>query len=257
VRLATTAGGRGYLNYGRALRLSAMKFSGHIALEFHGARYTFAELNQQVNAMAHALACNGVKTGDRVLVMSANSPDYLRLLFAAAKLGVACIPTSTALTYSDLSYVLQAARPALVVTSTTYLRTVRLALDDAAIDPAPAVVGLRADSAADSAQGAAEITFLDPGSCPATEPEVALPDDDDPAILLFTSGSTGTPKAVVKSFANLTWHAINRQLAEPRHEQARELFVLPITGVGFGNFILTDIIRGFEVLVAKMRGETT
>jgi fatty-acyl-CoA synthase len=242
--LSTTAGGRGYLNYGRALRLSAMKFSGHIALEFHGARYTFAELNQQVNAMAHALARNGVKTGDRVLVMSANSPDYLRLLFAAAKLGVACIPTSTALTYSDLSYVLQAARPALVVTSTTYLRTVRLALDDAAIDPAPAVVGLRADSAADSAQGAAEITFLDPGSCPATEPEVALPDDDDPAILLFTSGSTGTPKAVVKSFANLTWHAINRQLAEPRHEQARELFVLPITGVGFGNFILTDIIVG-------------
>lgn len=244
MRLATIPGGRGHLNYGRALRLSAMKFAGHVALEFHGTRYTFAELNEQVNAMAHALAWHGVKTGDRVLVMSANSPDYLRLLFAAAKLGLPCIPTSTALTPADLSYVLRAARPALVVTSAGYLRTVRLALEDATIDPAPTVVGLHTDSAADPAQGTAGITFLDPGGCPATEPEVALPSDDDPAILLFTSGSTGTPKAVVKSHANLTWHAINRQLAEPRHEHARELFVLPITGVGFGNFILTDIIVG-------------
>jgi fatty-acyl-CoA synthase len=243
VRLSTTAG-RGYLNYGRALRLAAMKFGDHIALEFHGTRYTFTELNEQVNAMAHALAGHGAKTGDRILVMSANSPDYLRVLFAAAKLGLPCVPTSTALTHSDLSYVLQAARPALVVTSAAYLRTVRLAVEDAAIDPAPTVVGLCSDSMADPAPGTAEIAFLDPRDCPATEPEVALPGDDDPAILLFTSGSTGTPKAVVKSYANLTWHAINRQLAEPRHEHARELFVLPITGVGFGNFILTDIIVG-------------
>jgi acyl-CoA synthetase (AMP-forming)/AMP-acid ligase II len=63
-------------------------------------------------------------------------------------------------------------------------------------------------------------------------------------VLLFTSGSSGVPKAVVKSFANVTWHAINRQLSQPRHEGDRELFVLPLSGVGFGNFLLTDIMTG-------------
>jgi fatty-acyl-CoA synthase len=244
--MVTPAGDKGHLNYGRALRLSAMKFRDHVALEFRGARYTFGELNRQVNAMAHALSAHGVRSGDRVLILSGNSPDYIRLLFAAAKLGAVCVPTSTALTESDLIFVLRAARPSLVVAGEAYLDLARRAVRGAALTDEPAIVGLPVDSAVpvDSAGPATWPEWLDVGAHPVIEPVVELPPDDAPAILLFTSGSMGTPKAVVKSFANLTWHAINRQLAEPRRERERELFVLPLTGVGFGNFVVTDVIVG-------------
>jgi len=249
--MVTPAGDKGHLNYGRALRISAMKFRDHVALEFRGARYTFGELNRQVNAMAHALSAHGVRSGDRVLILSGNSPDYIRLLFAAAKLGAVCVPTSTALTESDLIFVLRASRPSLVVAGEAYLDLARQAVRGAALSGEPAIVGLQVDSAVpvDGAvpQDAPPATWpewLDVGAHPVIEPVAELPPDDAPAILLFTSGSMGTPKAVVKSFANLTWHAINRQLAEPRRERERELFVLPLTGVGFGNFVVTDVIVG-------------
>jgi fatty-acyl-CoA synthase len=243
--VSTRAGEAGYLNYGRALRISASKYRDHVALEFLGSRYTFGELNRQVNAMAHALTARGLRSGDRVLILSDNSPECVRLLFAAAKLGAVCVPTSTALTQSDLAFVLQASRPVLVAAGGNYIDLARRAAGEAGLTPEPAIVGLRRDSAARGpAPSAGEPEVLDIGARPAAEPDVELPSDDAPAILLFTSGSMGTPKAVVKSFANLTWHAINRQLAEPRRERQRELFVLPLTGVGFGNFVVTDILVG-------------
>lgn len=217
----------GHLNHGRVLRLSAMRYRDQPCLEFRRATYTFGELNAQVNRTAHALAARGIRAGDRVLSLSANSPDYVRLVFAVAKLGAVAVPTSTGLLDRDLAAVVAAAEPALILADDPYLDRIATA--------APAgtpVLRLGVD-------GDGELTGDDD-----TEPSVRAVDDTDPAVLLFTSGSTGTPKAVVKTFANFTWSALNHQISEPRREGDRELFVLPMTGIGLANFLLNDVMTG-------------
>jgi fatty-acyl-CoA synthase len=232
---------RGYLNFGRALRLSADRYRDLPFLEHDGTTYTFAELNRQVNQVAHALAGRGVGRGDRVLLLSANSPDYVRTMFAAAKLGAVSVPTNTALLAPDLAAVLKASAPTLLLAGDSYRARAQEALGLLSSDTPPALLRLDPDSALSGASGDDVLSVV---GQPGTEPPDLGHGDDEPAALLFTSGSSGVPKAVVKSFANVTWHAINRQLSQPRHEGDRELFVLPLTGVGFGNFLLTDAMTG-------------
>lgn len=232
---------RGHLNFGRALRLSADKYRDLPFLEHDGTTYSFVDMNRQVNQLAHALSARGVRRGDRVLVVAANSPDYVRTMFALAKLGAVSVPTNTGLLEPDLAAVLTAAAPRLVLADDSHRARAEGALGLAAIPTPAELLRLDPDSVLSGCSGDDVLAVT---GYPADEPPELTDGDDDPAALLFTSGSSGVPKAVVKSFANVTWHAINRQLSQPRHEGDRELFVLPLTGVGFGNFLLTDAMTG-------------
>jgi fatty-acyl-CoA synthase len=209
-------------------------------LEYERTTYSFFEFNRQVNQMAHALADRGVGKGDRVVLLSENSPDYVRTMFAAAKLGAVSVPTTTALLAKDLATVLAASTPSLVLASNKFSERADEALTLLSTPP-PQLLRLDVDSVVSGASGDEVLSTV---GLHDTEPAELDYGDDEPAILLFTSGSSGVPKAVMKSFANVTWHAINRQLSQPRHEGDRELFVLPLTGVGFGNFLLTDAMTG-------------
>lgn len=231
------------LNYGRALRLSAMKFGERVFLEHGGALYTFREFNRQVNAVAAWLQALGMRHLDRMVLVSANSPDYLRLLFAAAKLGITTVPASSLLRPNDLTTLLKAARPSLAVTSSSYTEVLQLAIGGLDAPSRPSLLTIGTDAFRSEADSTMWPALFEPGAVAEPVPDGEL-DDDDPATVLFTSGSSGTPKGVMKSYANLMWHAINRQLAEPRHEGDRELFVLPLTGIGFANFVLTDALTG-------------
>ena len=228
------------LNPGRVLRLSAMRYSHHVALEFEGKPTTYLQLNEQVNAMAHFLGEQGVAARDRVVIVAPNGPDYVRLMFAAAKLGAVAVPTNTGLLAHELAHVLRASSPRLVAVGDEYFDRVSEAVQLSGLSSSLVVLRLLPDSdglAVDT--GCLGISGFGDG-----EPTLPSVDDSDIAILLFTSGSSGTPKAVAKSYANVTWHALNRQISQPRHEGDRELFVLPLSGVGFGNFLLTDILVG-------------
>lgn len=227
---------RGHLNHGRVLRLSASRYRDQPCLEFEGNTITFGELNRQVNQVARTLAERGVVRGTRVMILAANSPDYVRVMFAAAKLGAICVPCNTALLPQDLAFVITAARPALILADRTYHERAVAAVSHVEQRPLPDVVRMPGKGVAGDAL---RFDHLDDADLPEDDLR-----DDDPAVYLFTSGSMGTPKAVVKSFANLAWHAINRQISQPRHEGDRELFVLPLSGVGFGNFLVTDVMTG-------------
>lgn len=227
------------INHGRALRLSAMKFKHHPAIVYANSVHTYWHFNRQVNVFAHWLSENGVSPLSRVLIVSSNSPDYLRVMFACAKLGLTTIPVNTMLRGPELAKLIEVARPGLVLTSAANEVTAREAADEAG-DTGTRLLRLGEDTFSDDLDHTAELR-LDETSEPPTPPGIT---DDDPATILFTSGSSGSPKGVIKSYANLMWHALNRQLAQPRHTGDVELFTLPLTGVAFPNFVLTDLLVG-------------
>ncbi|WP_433439190.1 AMP-binding protein [Nonomuraea sp. CA-141351] len=77
-----------------------------VALKIVGAsnaRYTFAELSARSNQVANWLHQQGVRRGDRILLMLGNQAELWESLLAAMKLGAVIIPATTLLTAKDIA----------------------------------------------------------------------------------------------------------------------------------------------------------
>jgi acetyl-CoA synthetase len=147
------------------------------------AKWTFADLSRRSNQVANWLRANGVRRGDRLILMLGNQGELWETILAAVKLGVVLIPASTLLGAADLRDRVDRGRAAHVVVR---------AEDTAKFADVPGsytriAVGAPVDgwlSFADSA--GADTGFTTDGATSAT----------DTLLLYFTSGTTARPKLV-------------------------------------------------------------
>jgi fatty-acyl-CoA synthase len=182
---------------------------------------TYAELDQRTRALAAALAAGGLRRGDRIATLAANSVDQVVLFHACVQAGLALVPLSWRATPTELAVMLADAQPTLLATDLDHqdlaARTAAL-LDD---PPTPTLLG----------RGGLEHRV--PRVGPAAPRTPAGP--DDPVLLIFTSGSGGRPKGVPLSAGNC--RATNRALASrfPLTAADTVLQVLPQFHVGGWN----------------------
>ena len=71
-----------------------------------GLRYTYAELKDEVDALAYALLEAGIAKGDRVGIWSPNRAEWTVTQYATAKLGVILVNINPAYRTSELEFVL-------------------------------------------------------------------------------------------------------------------------------------------------------
>lgn len=86
------------------------------ALVFEGQRISFAQLLDDIDRTAKALLALGVKPGDKCLVWLMNSPQWIHLMFAIAKIGAVQVPINTRLRADDFAFVLGQSNAAYVFT---------------------------------------------------------------------------------------------------------------------------------------------
>src|ERR1039457_884913 len=77
------------------------------ALSFREDRWTYAELNQLTNKVAHGLHALGVNPGDRVGFLGLNHPRFFFTLLAAAKLDAVFGPLHFLLTGPELTFIIR------------------------------------------------------------------------------------------------------------------------------------------------------
>jgi len=147
------------------------------------ARLSFAELSQRSNQVANWLRAQGVKRGDRVLLMLGNEVPLWETMLAAIKLGAVVIPATTLLTADDLADRLTRGQVAHVVIGAAHAdKFANLAGEYTRI-----VVGGGREGWLDFADShGASADFVPEGTTRAT----------DPLLLYFTSGTTSRPKLV-------------------------------------------------------------
>ncbi|MFD0916080.1 class I adenylate-forming enzyme family protein [Pseudahrensia aquimaris] len=196
------------MRLGHALRAFADSTPDAVALRFEGRDTTFAELRDQVFAIAQHLRNElGIKHGDRVGYLGLNHDHMIRLVLACAEIGAMFAPLNSRLALAEYRYLIKDAEPSV------------LFHDDAFAETA-AQLDLRH----------LQVEALDTLS-PVSDFEAAG-ESGDALLLVYTSGTTGKPKGVVLTQMSVWATVENGQALYSFQSGQTVLITLPLFHVG-------------------------
>ncbi|MBM3941315.1 MAG: AMP-binding protein [SAR202 cluster bacterium] len=92
---------------GTLLDEAAERWGPREALYYAGQRWSFAQLQAEVNLAARAFVRLGIQPGDKVSLWMPNRPEWLYCFFALAKVGAVTVPINTRFRTNDLEYVVR------------------------------------------------------------------------------------------------------------------------------------------------------
>lgn len=163
-------------------------------------RWTYGELNAEIDCVARALMASHVKRGDRVGIWAPNCPEWTILQYATAKIGAILVAINPAYRTHELSYVLRHSGTRLLVSATAFKTS-----------DYRSMVGEVGSQAPDLA----EVVFLGTGdweglrdrayqvSGEELRSRMATLRPTDPINIQYTSGTTGSPKGATLSHRNI------------------------------------------------------
>jgi fatty-acyl-CoA synthase len=102
---------------GDLLLRTAARHPGRDAVVFPSERLSYAELARRARELARGLVGLGVRPGDKVGVLMANSPDCVAIIYGIALAGATVVPINTRYRAVELPYVITNAELAAIVTS--------------------------------------------------------------------------------------------------------------------------------------------
>jgi long-chain acyl-CoA synthetase len=209
-----------------------------------GVRITYQELESRVASIAGGLHDAGVEPGDRVMIHLSNRREFVETYFACARLNAVSVPTNTRLTAGEVGYHIDDADPAAVVSEQQFADVLREAGPDLPSD--------RTFLADDPAEFRPFADLLE-----GSEPDVAAPDQDDVAILMYTSGTTGDPKGCVGRHFNMVNGALNWKHSFESGDGLRSMVTVPMFhGTGLmANTLQTVSCAGTTVILDEYSPE--
>ncbi|MFJ9038149.1 AMP-binding protein [Streptomyces sp. NPDC102406] len=149
------------------------------------ARFSFDTLRRRSNQVAGWLRAQGVRPGDRVLLMLGNQVELWEVMLAAMKLRAVVIPATPLLGPADLTDRVERGRARHVVVRPE---------DVAKFAEVPGEYGRIVVGAGAPVQG--WLSYEDAADAPDTFEPDGVTLADDPLLLYFTSGTTARPKLV-------------------------------------------------------------
>ena len=184
------------------LQKSAQRLPDKVALVCQGRRITFRELDQQSNALAHALENRGIARGDRVIVFADNTVAAVVSFFAVLKANAVVSMVNPQTKEDKLAYVLNDCRAAAIISDSQLMATLAPAVKKARHLSLAIVAG---DADLTGLSGVRETAHWDEtlAGARSDRPPTRRGIDIDLASIVYTSGSTGEAKGVMLTHRNM------------------------------------------------------
>lgn len=202
------------MNLIEILDRNARKFPEKDAVRYEGRGLSFADLRDQAHRAAAVLQSWGVGKGDRVAIMSFNTPSFPIAFFGALAAGAAVVPVNHKLAVPEVEYILDHSGA-------------KVFLFDGELAPLADKLDTTATRASLDTQ-ADGYDLFDAALASAADPSPVEVADDDMAELLYTSGTTGKPKGCVHSHRNVIMAGITGALVAGYSQDDRVLLAMPI-----------------------------
>jgi acetyl-CoA synthetase len=157
-------------------------------------RRSFAELSERSSQVAAWLRSQGVRRGDRMIIMLGNQVELWELMLAGIKLGIVMIPTTTLMGPADLADRVQRGEAGwAAVGSSNIGKFAGVPGDYRLIEITD---GERSTAVNSAAEDTAALQYADSHSAPADFAPDAPTKADETLLLYFTSGTTSKAKLV-------------------------------------------------------------
>lgn len=108
------------INIGYLLTLNANRYPNKTALLYKGRRFSYREINDTVNRLAHSLMDLGITKGDKVGFIFPNCNQIVELLFAIVKIGAIAVPLNHRLVSQEIKCLVDTAECKVFVYSDMY-----------------------------------------------------------------------------------------------------------------------------------------
>jgi fatty-acyl-CoA synthase len=165
-----------------------------------GKRWTWSELQRDVDVAARGFVAAGIEKGDRVGIWAPNCAEWTIVQFATAKMGAILVNINPAYRTHELKYVLGQAGIRMIVAAPSFKTSDYAAMIDEVRGELPGleqVVLIGTDSWRDLLAGAERVSPEHLG-----EIQAGL-DNRDAINIQYTSGTTGFPKGATLSHRNI------------------------------------------------------
>lgn len=185
--------------------------------------HTFAELRQKVLRVSQFLLDKGIKSNDRIGIISNNNVDFVSVVLALWQLSAIPVPINTRLTESEIKEQLSAANCKSVLVQKEL--SDKITTNELNIIEIPFYINF-------------DVSFIQ-------RSEVQL---KEPAVIIFTSGSENKSKGVVLSFESLFNSAVNSNHLLRYSHSDRWLASLPFYHVGGFSIITRSLVFGIPLI---------
>ena len=212
---------------------------------------TFAEVNRRTNALAHALADDGIGEGDRVAVMCRNHRGFVDATVALSKLGAHCLYLNTSFAGPQISDVVKREDASAIVYDQEFTDLVA----DAAEGRKTYVAWEEVDGDDDDA---IEIDDSLEHLIRRGDPSDPVPPGEPGRTVILTSGTTGTPKGATRQSPTSVEPAAALLSKIPLHEGEVTMIAAPLFHAwGFAHFVLGILFGSTLVLRRRFDPEQT
>jgi acyl-CoA synthetase (AMP-forming)/AMP-acid ligase II len=184
-----------------------------------GKTVSHAAWHERVLRAAALLRAGGTRPGDRVALISPNTPDAAAVFFGAMLVGAVVVPLPASDPPPRLGRMLARAKPGAVFAE-----------------------GRASATAAQLAPNARVFGSVELDATVSSDRAPAAVASQDPALVLFTSGSTGEPRGVILSHENVIANTTSILASLPIREDDRMMAVLPFY-YSFGASVLFTHVR--------------
>jgi len=187
------------------------------------ADFTLADLSAWVDRLVVELQSDGVRAGDRVLIVAENCPEHVALILACSKVGAWSCGVNARMSRGEVSLFVQKADPR-VMYFTSEVSTAARAHAQEAAARGSVLTGLQ--------RSAVRMHAV------AEEGELA----QRVAAIIFTSGTTGTPKGVLVSHQGLLKFGCVSTESRQLTQADRSYAYLPMTHIfGLGTVLMASL----------------
>ena len=139
---------------------------------------SFRDLDLDSNKIANLFLKKGIRQSDNIVLLLDKSLVFIVVYIALQKIGAVCVPLNPGFKKSELTYLLNDASPALVITNPNQTNVIDQ------IDPDLTCMEI------DTKIPFQKIAFFKSYSADLKKPNLA---PDDPGVIIYTSGTTGDP----------------------------------------------------------------
>ncbi len=163
-------------------------------------RWTYAELNDEIDVVARGLMAMGIERGERVGIWAPNCAEWTIVQYATAKIGAILVNINPAYRTHELAYALNKSGIRTLISATAFKTSDYVGMVDQVRPEAPdlkEVLFLDTDDWARLIDGAKVVTDAQ------LRDRMATLDANEPINIQYTSGTTGFPKGATLSHRNI------------------------------------------------------